>query len=159
MFVVSSDFCHWGRRFGYQPRGGGGAGGSGDPERTCMAAACDHGGAIHRCIAALDREGMRCVEAKDGAAFRAYLARTRNTICGRRPIGLLLETMRQVEAGDAAAAQQQQQQQGQGQGQGGGGGAAPAPHRFSVGFVRYARSSLVLGERDSSVSYASALVI
>ena len=136
VFVVSSDFCHWGRRFGYQPRGGGGAGGSGDPERTCMAAACDHGGAIHRCIAALDREGMRCVEAKDGAAFRAYLARTRNTICGRRPIGLLLETMRQVEAA----------QQGAG-------------HKFNVGFVRYARSSLCTGPRDSSVSYASALII
>ena len=94
-----------------------------------------------RVSAALDREGMRCVEAKDGPGFRAYLARTRNTICGRRPIGLLLETMRQVEA-----AQGQQGQQGAG-------------HKFNVGFVRYARSSLCTGPRDSSVSYASALII
>ena len=70
LFVVSSDFCHWGRRFGYQPT---------SPPLP-----------IHRAIQQMDEEGMAVVEAGGSDTWRDYLRRTENTVCGRYPIGLLL---------------------------------------------------------------------
>ena len=70
LFVVSSDFCHWGRRFGYQPT---------SPPLP-----------IHSAIRAMDEEGMAVVEAGGSERWRDYLRRTENTVCGRYPIGLLL---------------------------------------------------------------------
>lgn len=75
LVVVSSDFCHWGERFRYTYL---------DP------AAAAAGQPISHSIAQVDREGMRLIEAVDPAAFAAYLAATKNTICGRRPIAVLL---------------------------------------------------------------------
>lgn len=73
-FVISSDFCHWGRRFRYTRVAPGHA-------------------TIHEGIEALDREGMALIEAQDAAAFEAYLKRTENTICGRNPISVLLHAL------------------------------------------------------------------
>jgi AmmeMemoRadiSam system protein B len=70
-FVISSDFCHWGKRFRYTH------------------VAPGHR-AIHEGIEALDREGMALIEAQEPAAFEGYLKRTENTICGRNPISVLL---------------------------------------------------------------------
>lgn len=83
---------------------------------------------IFRAIEAMDREGMSLVEQQDPAAFAAYLKRTDNTICGRHPIGVLLNALQNCET------------------------------KFSVKFVRYEQSSAVRGNADSSVSYATALV-
>lgn len=69
--VVSSDFCHWGPRFQYQFRA----------NATVP---------IHQSVAELDRRAMDLIEAKDFAAFQAYLRETGNTICGQRPIAVLL---------------------------------------------------------------------
>ena len=74
-FVISSDFCHWGTRFDYV-------------RYDKMA------GDVSASIEALDREGMACIERQDAAAFTAYLEATKNTICGRHPIGVLLHAMR-----------------------------------------------------------------
>lgn len=74
LFVISSDFCHWGARFSFQP--------------------ADCGS--WREIEALDRAGMALIEARDAPAFGAYLRRTRNTICGRHPISVLLHLMADV---------------------------------------------------------------
>lgn len=71
-FVISSDFCHWGAHFGYQPV----SRGSRRP--------------IHKQIKDLDRRGMDAIASQSSSAFRDYLSDTRNTICGRRPIGILL---------------------------------------------------------------------
>ena len=109
LFVVSSDFCHWGSRFGYS--------------RTVPGLGLADG------IEALDREGMALVDAQDGPGFRAYLARTGNTVCGRHPISLFLATL-----------------------------AACGGVRHDVRFVAYDQSSRCAGPRDSSVSYASAVV-
>jgi len=109
LFVVSSDFCHWGRRFGYQPH---------DPSR----------GEVHEFISELDHEGMGLIESQDPEAFAAYLERTHNTICGRMPIMLFLYAMRAAE------------------------------RAYSTRFVAYAQSSPARTSRDSSVSYASAVV-
>jgi AmmeMemoRadiSam system protein B len=70
-FSVSSDFCHWGLRFGYTPN----------------KAKQD----ISTSISQLDHEGMDIIETKNALEFRKYLKRTENTICGRNPILLLLE--------------------------------------------------------------------
>ncbi|KAF0712589.1 Aste57867_4776 [Aphanomyces stellatus] len=77
LFIVSSDFCHWGARFRYQPY-----------ESTK--------GAIHEFIQQLDHQGIEHIEHQDIRAFDAYLKETRNTICGRHPISLLLYVLAHV---------------------------------------------------------------
>lgn len=74
LFVVSSDFCHWGPRFGYNPY---------DSSK----------GEIWQSIEAMDRQGMALIETQDPASFRQYLSQTKNTICGRHPISLFLSTL------------------------------------------------------------------
>ena len=76
LFVVSSDFCHWGRRFGYTPWEGE-----------------EDGTPLHTSIEALDRTAMRIIEAKDADGFERYLAEKKNTICGRHPIGVYLRAL------------------------------------------------------------------
>jgi AmmeMemoRadiSam system protein B len=108
-FVISSDFCHWGKRFSYTFY---------DASR----------GAIHESIQWLDHEGMRIIESQNASAFHDYRKKYKNTICGRHPIAVLLEAMARCET------------------------------RFDLSFVRYAQSSKCKTDKDSSVSYASAVV-
>jgi len=68
LIVASSDFCHYGPSFDYEPFG------KTDREH----------------IARLDREGIDRILALDANGFESYLARTHNTICGQAPIGVLL---------------------------------------------------------------------
>ncbi|KEG14986.1 protein MEMO1 [Trypanosoma grayi] len=69
IFVLSSDFCHWGSRFQYafhyQK--------ANYPE-------------IAEAIIAMDHEGMDWLEKRDINGWHEYLAKTKNTICGRNPI-------------------------------------------------------------------------
>ncbi|KAJ3111328.1 Protein O-mannosyltransferase 2 [Phlyctochytrium bullatum] len=111
-FVISSDFCHWGKRFNYTPQP-------------------DDGKGISTHIKALDHEAMDIIEKLDPVKFRDYLKRTRNTVCGRHPIGVFLNA--------ASLVQQETGSHG------------------SFKFVKYAQSSEVKTARDSSVSYASAV--
>jgi AmmeMemoRadiSam system protein B len=105
--VVSSDFCHWGTRFRYAPY---------SPDK-----------AIYTYIEELDREGMTWIEQMDHREFLKYLNSTRNTICGRNPILLLLKMIE-----------------------------LSGKSQFRVEFVAYDQSSQVTHPNDSSVSYASA---
>jgi AmmeMemoRadiSam system protein B len=73
LFVVSSDFCHWGERFGYQPH--------------------DNGEVIHKTISDLDHEGMELIEKLQTENFQEYLQRTQNTICGRHPIAVFMNAL------------------------------------------------------------------
>lgn len=75
VFVISSDFCHWGNNFGYTPY-------TGDQE-------------IHKYIERLDHEGIDHIKTIDPKGFNAYLSVTNNTICGRNPILLYLSTINQ----------------------------------------------------------------
>jgi AmmeMemoRadiSam system protein B len=84
IFIVSSDFCHWGRRFGYQFHLG---------ERF------EH---IHESIAWLDSEGMKAIEKKEPEGFVEYLKEYQNTICGRHPIGVLLCALAEAHGGDTS---------------------------------------------------------
>jgi AmmeMemoRadiSam system protein B len=51
VFVVSTDFCHWGKRFSYQPYR-------------------KEDGLIHESIAKLDKEGIDKIEAQDFGYYR-----------------------------------------------------------------------------------------
>ena len=113
-FVVSSDFCHWGRRFNYTYH---------DASE----------GPIHKSIEALDRRGMAEIESGAPEAFTRYLARYENTICGRHPIGVMMCMAKEA---------------GKHHGVG-----------LTTKFVKYAQSSQCKSGEDSSVSYASALVL
>lgn len=74
LFVISSDFCHWGQRFSFTWY-----------DRS-------HG-AIHKSVKALDQAGMKLIEAGDTAGFTEYLSAFGNTICGRHPIGVLMHIL------------------------------------------------------------------
>lgn len=93
---------------------------------------------IHESITKLDHEAMALLTlppstaADAHTAFAKYLAETKNTICGRHPIGILIGALAFLERER---------------------GAQP-----TVKWVRYEQSSACLTIRDSSVSYASAWV-
>eukprot|EP00808_Paulinella_micropora_P014946 g12200.t1 len=75
-FVISSDFCHWGERFSYQPC---------PPTESTP---------IWQHIQALDRQGMDAIEQQDHGQYWAYLNKYQNTICGRHPIGVFLQALK-----------------------------------------------------------------
>nr|CAG4637199.1 EOG090X09ZA [Ceriodaphnia reticulata]SVE73074.1 EOG090X09ZA [Ceriodaphnia reticulata] len=114
-FVFSSDFCHWGQRFRYTHY-----------DKSC--------GEIYQSIQRLDQQGMSIIEMLDTAGFTEYLKKYGNTICGRHPIGVLLnmiDHLRQITNG----------------------------LKMSLKFVDYAQSSQCRSFSDSSVSYASAALL
>ncbi|CAK5280545.1 unnamed protein product [Mycena citricolor] len=130
--VVSSDFCHWGQRFSYTYYR---SGESANPIHLSRSLGPASEYPIHASIEALDREAMSILtlpsdEPDCHGVFSAYLSRTKNTICGRHPIGVLLGSM--------AALKKQGGQE--------------------IQWTRYEQSSKCLTVRDSSVSYASAWV-
>jgi len=69
LVVVSSDFTHYGRAFHYQPF------------RTNL----------KENLRKLDRGAIDRICANDLKAFNDYIAKTRATICGRRPIAVMLK--------------------------------------------------------------------
>jgi hypothetical protein len=126
LFVISSDFCHWGKRFRYCFYSD-----ATPPSARCQT--LDHSHAkltipIHRSIERLDKEAMGILEQLDLRLFSDYLRKTKNTICGRHPIGVLLAAIDQVKL----------------------------PCKLE--FTRYEQSSAVLRVDQSSVSYASASI-
>lgn len=146
LVVVSSDFCHYGRRFSYTPAA------------LTQAPAARQGLPqlpLWRAIADMDRRGMDAIAAVDHASWGAYIAATRNTVCGRHAIGVLLAAVQHAAGG----------------GSGVGRAAAPASASTSsstsaaaaaatnITFIAYDQSSRCLdAAADSSVSYAAAVV-
>jgi AmmeMemoRadiSam system protein B len=140
VFVISSDFCHWGSRFHYTFY---------LPASPSAAASLNPGGMslksndktptnppIHESIGRLDRMTMDTVESGKHDALMKNLKDTGNTVCGRHPIGVIMAAIEVLE---------KDQTLGEGRG------------RFK--FVRYERSSDVTDISDSSVSYASAYAV
>lgn len=62
VFIISSDFCHWGAHFDYQPM-----------QKNVP---------IWQHIEKLDKTAMNLIEKNDIKGFGAYLQSTGNTICG-----------------------------------------------------------------------------
>ncbi|KAK9906594.1 hypothetical protein WJX75_004697 [Coccomyxa subellipsoidea] len=109
VFIISSDFCHWGSRFSYTFN--------------------DHSkGPIYKAIEWLDTQGMNIIEQGDPKAFTEYLRKYGNTICGRHPISVFLNMVRSCST------------------------------KFEISFENYDQSARVTNFRDSSVSYAAAIV-
>ena len=136
-FIVSSDFCHWGSRFTYTAYAPGG-----DVQRIQSLgrhAARPSDPPIHESIRQIDQLAMDAVASGDHAAFVDNLAHTKNTVCGRHPIGVTMAAL-EVLAREAE-------------------GGAAGGGKFRFKFVQYQRSSLVEDVSDSSVSYASAYAI
>ncbi|XP_061914479.1 protein MEMO1 isoform X1 [Entelurus aequoreus] len=77
LFIISSDFCHWGQRFRYTYYD-------------------EAQGEIYRSIEHLDKTGMGIIEQLDPMSFTNYLKKYRNTICGRHPIGVLLNAVAEL---------------------------------------------------------------
>lgn len=93
-FVVSSDFCHWGNRFSYtyyrSP--------SGQATKRASTSQLERDFSIWQSIEQLDQEGMQLIERGSHQLFAEYLARTKNTICGRHPIGVILAAMEAIKS-------------------------------------------------------------
>lgn len=131
VFVISSDFCHWGSRFSYTyylPENGEGY----DLKRRDAAPKAPR---ICDSIGKLDRLSMDAIEGGKHEEFLQNLRETGNTVCGRHPIGVVMAAVEVLEK----------------EGNIGEGG------RFK--FVRYERSSDAVEVGDSSVSYASAYAV
>lgn len=112
VFVISSDFCHWGSRFSYQRYDQK----SGKP--------------IYDYIESLDRQGMDIIETIKPKDFNSYIEAYSNTICGRHPIGVMLNAAAHlIETRNVS---------------------------MSLRFLNYAQSSHCVSMSDSSVSYAAA---
>lgn len=109
LFVISSDFCHWGNNFDYMPY-------SGNSE-------------IYEYIERMDKEGINFIEKIDPQGFLNYLDLTNNTICGRNPIMIMLNTIQQSKLSS----------------------------KMKVNLLSYAQSSQVKKKSQSSVSYAAIL--
>lgn len=168
VFIISSDFCHWGRRFAYtyyvphapvqnpplplsyqdlpQPP-------------TTVDAAKDATDAVsdHRCqqsmgrkttlqakiydsISAVDIATMKAITTGATEQFLNILRLTGNTVCGRHPIGVIMAAME-----EAAKAR-----------------TGDTDHEKQIGpfrFLRYERSSDPVDVADSSVSYVSAVAV
>ncbi|KAI5803862.1 MEMO1 family [Geopyxis carbonaria] len=140
VFVISSDFCHWGTRFSYThyysslPSNDEPYPPSVSLDTHCAAPPSDH--PVYQSIEALDRRGMYYIESGSHDDFSDYLKKTHNTICGRHPIGVIMAGIQTIEKQGAIAK-----------------GAG----RFR--FVRYEHSSQCRVGSDSSVSYASAYAV
>ena len=148
--IVSSDFCHWGLRFGYTyylPHATATSGGKANTtadgyslSKTSKAPKSQNEEQeIHQSIGVLDRAAMDAVEAGAHEGFWKELKRSGNTVCGRHPIGVVLAAMEVLRANEA--------------GQDGG------DQKGKFRFVRYERSSDAKTVKDSSVSYASAFAV
>jgi AmmeMemoRadiSam system protein B len=140
VFVVSSDFCHWGTRFGYTLY---------IPNSPTSEILRQNGGYylkkrdadptdphIHESIGTLDKLSMDAIETGSHKSFLENLAKTDNTVCGRHPIGVILAAISVLRSA---------------------GKVKDGKGYFK--FIRYSRSSNPVHISDSSVSYASAYAV
>jgi len=132
-FVISSDFCHWGRRFDYAVYSP-----TAEIDRLEHLSRSDRrvqGRPIHETIKMLDQLAMDAIETGKHDSFFDNLKQTKNTVCGRHPIGVVMAALEEV---------------GRQRGEEG---------KYKFKFVQYQRSGLVEDVHDSSVSYGAAYAI
>jgi len=82
--IVSSDFCHWGKRFDYAPT-------SAPVEMKVPSTISE----IYEYIEWMDRLGMDKITSQEPGAFAKYIRLFKNTICGRHPIGVYLSALKE----------------------------------------------------------------
>ncbi|PVV03795.1 hypothetical protein BB560_001709 [Smittium megazygosporum] len=159
LFVISSDFCHWGSRFQYmfystseKP--------SENPsflksigykkaklqnQKVNISPSCP----IYKSIKNLDFEGMSSITSCDPEPFSVYLEKTQNTICGHSPISVLLSSVHSHVL-DKKKEKSEKDSEGNLE--------DPESSEFEFNFIHYSQSSSVVDPTDSSVSYASGIL-
>lgn len=162
VFVISSDFCHWGTRFQYTYYVPSSSSSSAvEPGEGISLTPKYHKSPptdppIHESIRRVDRYCMDAVEGGRHEGFLDALRRTGNTVCGRHPIGVVMAGLEVVRGKDVV------EDEGGAEGEGKRGEDAGDEERGKRGrfrFVRYERSGEVRGVGESSVSYASAFAV
>ena len=137
VFVVSSDFAHWGKRFRYTNY-------LLDLDRPEIIIDLEHyrpgttenDPPIWKCIEQFDRKVWDTIRVGDHAVYWHELKRTDNTVCGRHPIGIMLAAM-QVLARRLRI----------------------NTRKSNFVFLKYDRSGNVKTIEESSVSYVSMFAI
>ncbi|KAI2628036.1 UPF0103-domain-containing protein [Hypomontagnella submonticulosa] len=132
-FVVSSDFCHWGTRFSYTAYAPEGK--VEQLQSLNRKTPTPTNPPIHESIKQVDHLAMDAVASGDHNKFVDNLRHTKNTVCGRHPIGVMMAALEELAKNK------------------------PEDGKYRFKFVQYQRSSLVEDITDSSVSYASAYAI
>ncbi|EXM12048.1 MEMO1 family [Fusarium oxysporum II5] len=132
-FIISSDFCHWGDNFSYLPYSS--TKSPFDLTQLRKESPKPNGPPIHETIRVIDEAAMDAVKSGSHDAFLDSLKQTRNTVCGRHPIGVAMAALEFIRQEDAF------QDKG----------------RFSI--IKYDRSNLVEYPNDMSVSYVSGYAI
>lgn len=132
-FIVSSDFCHWGSHFRYMVYSS--TNSPSDLIRLRGDGPKPTGPPIHETIRVIDEAAMDAVKSGSHKAFLDSLRQTRNTVCGRHPIGVMMAALELLRKEP---------------------GFQDKGH-FSI--VQYDRSALVEWPDDSSVSYVSAYAV
>ncbi|KAK2601663.1 hypothetical protein QQS21_004814 [Conoideocrella luteorostrata] len=132
-FIISSDFCHWGAHFQYMVYSP-----ENNPSKLTKLSRVDKkpvGPPIHETIRLLDEAAMDAVKSGSHDAFIDNLQQTKNTVCGRHPIGVAMAALEILakEANDDKKC------------------------RFKI--TQYQRSNLVDKPSDFSVSYVSAYAV
>lgn len=130
-FIISTDFCHWGLRFSYvayTPTGT-----LTDIEDVARSKhPSDSQLPIYKSIEFLDKTAMKTMSTGSYRSFKDYIYLTDNTICGAKPLGILMLLM-QDSILDSS--------------------------KNALKWNGYAQSSSVVSPRDSSVSYASGYAV
>ncbi|GEQ67259.1 hypothetical protein JCM33374_g923 [Metschnikowia sp. JCM 33374] len=131
-FVVSSDFCHWGRRFSYTAY----VPDSQLVSLTQYKSSLDRKVPIYRSIEYLDRTAMLTASTGSVAKWDAYIETTGNTICGQKPIAIVLSLLEKYSATQDVS--------------------STGGETFQ--WLGYSQSSKAVSANDSSVSYAAGYV-
>ena len=78
LFVISSDFCHWGKDFRYTYYN--------NKFKTVWESTQD-----------LDNQALSIIGEMDSKKFDNYIKKTKNTICGRNPITIILSIIEEYQ--------------------------------------------------------------
>ena len=111
LFVISSDFCHWGRDFDYVYYN--------KSFKNIWESTQD-----------LDKQALDIIAEMNSKKLDDYFKKTRNTICGRNPITIILSIIEQYQQNHK-------------------------DKKISFDTAGYAQSSKVISMNDSAVSYAA----
>lgn len=130
-FVVLLDFCHWGRRFGYTMY----VPGEDLEDLDDLVVLSKGENPIYKSIEVLDRTAMRIAAEGLVTKWDEYIDTTRNTICGQKPVAIVLSLIEKYRKH--------------------GGGIA---NESVFEWLGYSQSSQATHKNDSSVSYASGYV-
>ncbi|KAF5492483.1 MEMO1 family protein [Colletotrichum siamense] len=126
-FIVSSDFCHWGSHFDYTVYS---PDGTVEGMQRLRGYSAPDGPPIHETIKMVDDLAIEAIKTGKHSNFYDNLKQTKNTVCGRHPIGVTMAALEELGEGHPV-----------------------------FKFVQYQRSSMVTEPSDSSVSYVSAYAV